>query len=138
MNSICCVVTEIKLFMLLLLFLLLLLLLLLLMLLLLYMFLCCCYKGKMVGIFYLTISTVVSNLIMVFFTFEIQLDAWDTIPTSGMQKVVLISSDQSKKLTHKILHIIYICILDDFNFTASRWDLTRCICKRNDKKIQEN
>jgi hypothetical protein len=95
-------------------------------------------KVKWLVFFYFTLSTVVSNLIMVVFTFEIQLDAWDTIPTSGMQKVVLISSDQSKKLTHKILHIIYICILDDFNFTASRWDLTRCICKRNDKKIQEN
>jgi len=95
-------------------------------------------KVKLLVFFYFTLSTVVSNLIMVVFTFEIQLDAWETIPTSGMQKVVLISSDQSKKLTHKILHIIYICILDDFNFTASRWDLTRCICKRNDKKIQEN
>jgi hypothetical protein len=95
-------------------------------------------KVKWLVFFYFTLSTVVSNLIMVVFTFEIQLDAWETIPTSGMQKVVLISSDQSKKLTHKILHIIYICILDDFNFTASRWDLTRCICKRNDKKIQEN
>ncbi len=95
-------------------------------------------KVKWLVFFYFTLSTIVSNLIMVVFTFEIQLDAWETIPTSGMQKVVSISSDQSKKLTDKILHIIYFCIPNDFNFTASRWDLTRCICKRNDKKIQEN